>query len=52
MTYMLNAKQFIVVATGGSNQPAEPIALRLPDTSGLSYLAGGEHEPLRKAQAR
>jgi len=30
MTYMLNGKQFIVVATGGSNLPAELIALRLP----------------------
>jgi hypothetical protein len=30
MTHMLNGKQFIVVATGGSNLPAELIALRLP----------------------
>jgi glucose dehydrogenase len=30
MTYMLNCKQFIVVATGGSNLPAELIALCLP----------------------
>jgi len=30
MTYMLNGKQFIVVATGGSNLPAELIALSLP----------------------
>jgi len=30
MTYMLNGEQFIVVATGGSNLPAELIALRLP----------------------
>jgi quinoprotein glucose dehydrogenase len=30
MTYMLNGKQFIVVATGGSNLPAELIALCLP----------------------
>jgi len=29
MIYMLNSKQFIVVATGGSNLPAELIALRL-----------------------
>ena len=29
MTYMLNGKQFIVVATGGSNLPAELIALCL-----------------------
>jgi glucose dehydrogenase len=29
MTYMLNGEQFIVVATGGSNLPAELIALRL-----------------------
>ena len=29
MTYMLNGKQFIVVATGGSNLPAELIALSL-----------------------
>jgi len=27
--YMLNGEQFIVVATGGSNLPAELIALRL-----------------------
>jgi quinoprotein glucose dehydrogenase len=30
MTYMLNGEQLIVVATGGSNLPAELIALRLP----------------------
>jgi quinoprotein glucose dehydrogenase len=30
MTYMLNGKQFIVVPTGGSNLPAELIALCLP----------------------
>jgi len=30
MTYMLNGKQFIVLATGGSNLPAELIALSLP----------------------
>ena len=30
MTYMLKGKQFIVLATGGSNLPAELIALRLP----------------------
>jgi quinoprotein glucose dehydrogenase len=30
MTYMLSGKQFIVVATGGSNLPAELIALCLP----------------------
>src|SRR5438128_725673 len=30
MTYMLNGVQFIVVPTGGSNLPAELIALRLP----------------------
>ncbi len=30
MAYMLNGKQFIVVPTGGSNLPAELIALRLP----------------------
>lgn len=30
MTNMLNGKQFIVVPTGGSNLPAELIALRLP----------------------
>jgi quinoprotein glucose dehydrogenase len=30
MTYMLNGKQFIVFPTGGSNLPAELIALRLP----------------------
>jgi quinoprotein glucose dehydrogenase len=30
MTYMLNGKQYIVVPTGGSNLPAELIALRLP----------------------
>lgn len=29
MTYMLNGQQFIVVPTGGSNLPAELIALRL-----------------------
>ena len=30
MTYMLNGKQFIVVPTGGSNLPAELVALCLP----------------------
>ena len=30
MTYMLNGDQFVVVATGGDNLPAELIALRLP----------------------
>jgi quinoprotein glucose dehydrogenase len=30
MTYMLNGKQFILVATGGANLPAELIALCLP----------------------
>jgi quinoprotein glucose dehydrogenase len=30
MTYMLKSKQFIVVATGGSNLPAELVALCLP----------------------
>ena len=30
MTYMLNSKQFIVLPTGGSNLPAELIALCLP----------------------
>jgi quinoprotein glucose dehydrogenase len=30
MTYMLNGKQFLVVATGGANLPAELLALSLP----------------------
>lgn len=30
MTYLMNGRQYIVVATGGSNLPAELIALRLP----------------------
>jgi hypothetical protein len=30
MTYVLNGKQFIAVATGGANLAAELIALRLP----------------------
>ena len=30
MSYILNGKQFIVVPTGGSNLPAELIALSLP----------------------
>ncbi len=30
MTYMLGGQQFIVVATGGANLPAELIAMRLP----------------------
>lgn len=30
MTYMLDGQQFIVVATGGANLPAELVALRLP----------------------
>jgi quinoprotein glucose dehydrogenase len=30
MTYMLNGRQYIVVAVGGLNLPAELIALSLP----------------------
>ena len=30
MTYALDGKQFIVLATGGGNLPAELIAFRLP----------------------
>ena len=29
MTYMLNGQQYIVVATGGSNLPAELVAFKL-----------------------
>jgi quinoprotein glucose dehydrogenase len=31
MTYMLNGKQYIVLAIGGANYPAELVAFRLPD---------------------
>jgi len=31
MTYMLNGKQYIVVAIGSANYPAELVAFRLPD---------------------
>jgi glucose dehydrogenase len=31
MTYMLNGKQYIVVAIGAANYPAELVAFRLPD---------------------
>jgi len=31
MTYMLNGKQYIVVATGGQNNPGELLAFRLPN---------------------
>ena len=31
MTYMLNGKQYIVVAVGGPGTPAEFIAYRLPN---------------------
>ena len=31
MTYMLNGKQYIVVAIGGANYPAELLAYKLPD---------------------
>jgi quinoprotein glucose dehydrogenase len=31
MTYMLNAKQYIVIAIGAANYPAELVAFRLPD---------------------
>ena len=31
MTYMLNGKQYIVVAIGGAGYPAEFIAFRLPN---------------------
>jgi hypothetical protein len=30
MTYMVNGKQFIVVAVGGRNFPGELVALALP----------------------
>jgi quinoprotein glucose dehydrogenase len=30
MTFMLNGRQFVLIATGGANQPAELIALCLP----------------------
>jgi hypothetical protein len=30
MTYAVGGKQFLVVATGGSNLPAELLAFRLP----------------------
>ncbi len=30
MTYLLNGKQFVAVATGGANLPAELIVLSLP----------------------
>ena len=30
MTYMLNGKQYIVVAIGGGNYPGELLAFRLP----------------------
>ena len=30
MTYLVDGKQFIVVAIGGAGQPAELVALRLP----------------------
>jgi len=30
MTYLINGKQYIVVAVGGSNIPAELVALALP----------------------
>ena len=31
MTYMLNGKQYIVVAIAAANYPAELVAFRLPD---------------------
>ena len=31
MTYMLNGKQYIVIAIGGGNYPGELLAFRLPD---------------------
>jgi len=31
MTYMLNGKQYVVVAVGAANYPAELVAFRLPD---------------------
>ena len=30
MTYMLNGKQYIIVAIGGGNYPGELLAFRLP----------------------
>ncbi len=31
MTYMLNGKQYIVIAVGGADHPAEFVAYKLPD---------------------
>jgi hypothetical protein len=31
MTYMMNGKQYIVVAVGGTGFPAELLAYKLPD---------------------
>ena len=33
MTYMLNGKQYIIVAIGGGNYPGELLAFRLPNST-------------------
>ena len=33
MTYMLNGRQYIIVAIGGGNYPGELLAFRLPTST-------------------
>ena len=45
MTYVLNGQQFIVVATGGANLPAELVALRLPARKRMDRGPGASASP-------
>ncbi len=45
MTYLLNGEQYIVVATGGANLPAELIALRLPARKQMDRGPGASASP-------
>ena len=41
MTYMLNGKQYIVIAIGGGNYPGELLAFRLPGLEHVRLLTRG-----------
>ena len=45
MTYLLNGEQYIVVVTGGTNLPAELIALRLPAKKQMDRGPGASASP-------
>jgi quinoprotein glucose dehydrogenase len=43
MTYTLDGRQYIVVAVGGGNHPAEYLAFSLPDGELRSRTTNGQH---------